>query len=179
MSQVNGTATLTAGTQSSPTRYKLSQINLSGGNVLTIAANGAGTDGYIEIWVTGKLTTSGTGYVTQDSTVHATYYVDNDITVSGNGYDNESGLADNVIINGVGTGHKATVSGNGATIGVLNAPGFDVTISGNGGMDGALIGNTLTISGGAGFHYDEALGTNGTSSTIGNYAFASWFEDTR
>jgi len=179
VTQVNGTVTLTAGTQSSPTRYKLSQINVSGGNVLTIAANGAGTDGYVEIWVTGKMTTSGTGYITQDSTVHATYYVDNDITVSGNGYDNESGVANNVIINGVGTGHKATVSGNGATIGVLNAPGFDVTISGNGGMDGALVGSTLTISGGAGFHYDEALGTNGTSSTIGNYAFASWFEDTR
>jgi hypothetical protein len=177
--QVNGTATLTAGTQASPARYKLSQINLSGNNVLTLAANGGGTDGYMEIWVTGKMTTSGNGYISQASSVHVTYYVDDDISVSGNGYDNQSGEAANVVINGVGTGQTATVSGNGVFIGVLNAPGYAISVTGNGAFDGALIGNTLTISGGASFHYDEALNTNTTDPSIGNYAFASWFEDTR
>ena len=37
----------------------------------------------------------------------------------------------------------------------------------------------LTISGNGGFHYDEALNANTTDPTVGNYAFASWFEDTR
>jgi hypothetical protein len=179
VTQVNGTAILTAGTQSSPARYKLSQINLSGSNVLTIAANISGTDSYIEIWVTGKLTTSGGGYVTQDPKVHVTYWVDNDISVSGGSYLNQSGLAQNVVINGVGTGHKITDSGGATFIGVIDAPGFDATISGGGTYSGALIANTLNISGGGSFHYDEALNTNGTSSAIGNYAFASWFEDTR
>jgi len=45
--------------------------------------------------------------------------------------------------------------------------------------DGALIGSSLTISGNAAFHYDEALNANSTTAAIGNYAFASWFEDTR
>jgi hypothetical protein len=35
------------------------------------------------------------------------------------------------------------------------------------------------MTGNGGFHYDEALGVIGASSSIGNYAFASWFEDTR
>ncbi len=113
-------------------------------------------------------------------TVHATYYVDDDISVSGNAYNNQSGLAANVVLDGVGTNNSATISGNGTWIGVVNAPGFDVTISGNGSYVGALIGNTLTISGNASFHYDQALNANSTTTAaIGNYAFASWFEDTR
>jgi Tfp pilus assembly protein PilX len=179
ITQVNGTVTLTAGTQSSPTRYKLSQINISGSNVLTLAPNAGGTDSYIEIWVTGKMTTSGSAYITQDPKVHVTYWVDNDITLSGSSYLNQSGLAQNVTINGVGTGHKTTISGGAVFVGVIDAPGFDVTVSGSGGVSGALIANSLNISGGASFHYDEALNTNGGSSAIGNYAFASWFEDTR
>jgi hypothetical protein len=179
ITQVNGTATLTAGTKTAPTRFKLSQINVSGGNILTLAANSDGTDSYIEIWVTGKMTTSGTGYITQDPKVHVTYWVDNDITLSGSSYLNQSGLAQDVTINGVGTGHKTTISGSAAFVGVIDAPGFDVTLSGSGGLSGALIGNSLNISGGASLHYDEALNTNGASSGIGNYAFASWFEDTR
>jgi Tfp pilus assembly protein PilX len=172
--------TLTAGTQASPTRYKVNgDMTVSAGNVLTIAANGNGTDGYVQVWITGKMTTSGTGQITQDSSVHITYWVDNDITLSGNSYINGDGLAQNVVINGVGTGHKFTDSGSAAFTGVINAPGFDATVSGGGAYDGAIIANSLTLSGGSSLHYDEALNTNGASSTIGNYAFASWFEDTR
>lgn len=179
VTQVNGTATLTAGTQSSPTRYKLSQLSLSGNSVLTVAGNGAGTDSYIEVWVTGSMSTSGNGIIVQDPTVHATYWVDSNISVSGNGYNNQSDRAQNVIINGVGNGHTVAVSGNGTFIGVINAPGDAITDSGNGAYVGALIGNTLTVTGNASFHYDEALNANGSSIAIGNYAFASWFEDTR
>jgi hypothetical protein len=179
VTQVNGTATLTAGTKASPARYKLSQLTVSGGNVLTLAPNSDGTDSYIEIWVTGKLTTSGTGYITQDPKVHVTYWVDNDINLSGNSYLNQSGLAQNVVIDGVGTGHKITDSGTATFTGVIDAPGFDATISGGGAYSGSLIANSLNISGGASLHYDEALNTNGAGSSVGNYAFASWFEDTR
>ena len=179
VTEVKNNATLTAGTKASPARYKLSQIALNGNNALTLAANGGGTDGYIEIWVTGKMGTSGNGTITQDPSVHVTYWVDSDISVSGNGYNNQSNLAQNVVINGVGTGHTTTVSGNGTFIGVINTPGFDVSDTGNGAFDGALIGSTLTITGNASFHYDEALGKNNGALAVGNYAFASWFEDTR
>jgi primosomal replication protein N/Tfp pilus assembly protein PilX len=178
ITQVTGTTTLTGGTQSSPAPYKLSQINLSGSSVLTLAANTDGTDTYIEIWVTGKMTTSGNAYITQGSKVHVTYWVDNDITLSGSSYLNQSSVASYLTINGVGS-HNFTDSGNATLTAVINAPGFDITISGGGSVSGAVIANTLNLSGGSGLHYDEALNINGTSSAIGNYAFASWFEDTR
>jgi len=105
------------------------------------------------------------------------WIVDGDITVSGSSFQNTGGTAANLTITGVGTtSNKATISGGGAFVGVLNAPNFGVTISGSGSLNGAIIANTLTISGGASLHYDQALYSSG-SSTIGNYAFASWFED--
>ena len=44
---------------------------------------------------------------------------------------------------------------------------------------GALIANTLSITdnGKRSLHYDEALHKNSNISSVGNYAFASWFED--
>jgi len=149
-----------------------------GGQSLTItAANPAADNNYITIWVTGKLTTSGSGVINQDTNAKVTWIVDDDITVSGQSFNNAGGVASNLTIIGVGTGNKATISGSGSFIGTLNAPGFDVTISGSGGFSGAMIANTLNISGGASFHYDEALATGASSGAVGNYAFASWFED--
>jgi Tfp pilus assembly protein PilX len=178
ITQVTGTTTLTGGAQSSPARYKLSQINLSGSNVFTLAANSDGSDTYIEIWVTGKMATSGSAYIAQDPKVHVTYWVDNDISLSGGSYVNQTGVASNVVINGVGS-HNFTDSGTATLTAVIDAPGYNITISGGGSLSGAVIANTLNISGGSGLHYDEALNTSGASSAIGNYAFASWFEDTR
>jgi hypothetical protein len=102
--------------------------------------------------------------------------VDSDVTVIGSSYNNQSGRVANVSIIDIGTRNKITDSGSGNFIGTINAPGYDATISGTGSYSGAIIANTLTISGGAGLHYDEALRTGGSAS-IGNYAFASWFED--
>jgi hypothetical protein len=44
-------------------------------------------------------------------------------------------------------------------------------------LNGSLAGNTLTFNGGGSIHYDEALATNWTGTSISNYAVASWFED--
>jgi hypothetical protein len=42
---------------------------------------------------------------------------------------------------------------------------------------GAAIADNLTVNGGSGFHYDQALSVGGVSPTLGTYTFASWFED--
>jgi hypothetical protein len=55
---------------------------------------------------------------------------------------------------------------------VINAPNFSFAISGAGEYSGALIGSTIAFSGGANFHYDEALSKGGTG-----YSVASWYED--
>jgi Tfp pilus assembly protein PilX len=65
------------------------------------------------------------------------------------------------------------VAGNGALSGVIYAPNGDITFTGNTPMIfGAATGKTITISGNAQVHYDEALGQNafGTPADSGNSA---------
>ncbi len=182
----NATITsLTAnGTAAAPTLVVVnSDFTVSGGN--TFAINGA-ANSYITIWVKGKFTTSGGGVVTQAAGTHVTWVVDKDITVSGDSYSNLNNTASStsfVAVSGALTNgkyanqNKITVSGSSTFIGTVDGPGLDATVSGSGGFSGALISNTLTISGSASFHYDTALSTSGGSSTAGNYSFASWFEN--
>jgi len=172
-------ATITAGTKEHPALVKIDgDFTVPGGQAVTITGPNSGTDNnYIIFWVTGKFTTSGSAYITQNSVVNATWYVDDNITTSGSSYNNQSGVAGNVSFIGVGTGHTATVSGSGNFIGTIDAPGYAVTVSGTGNYCGSLIAYDLTISGGASLHYDEALDKNSDNNGVGNYAFASWFED--
>ncbi len=132
-------------------------------------------DSYIEIWVTGTYTTTGQAVVKQAPGVHATWYVDGDISTAGGAYVNQSNVAANLSFIAVGSG-SITISGSGNVIGTFNGPLRDVAFTGNGSLMGAVIGKTLKISSGASVHYDEALGTSG-STTFSNYAYASWFED--
>ena len=171
-------ATSTSNSASSPTLIKVNgDFTLSGGNTFNIAkpAGSTGTSPYyVVIWVTGQFTASGGSVVIQDPNVKVTWIIDKDITVSGNSYINESGLAANTSFIGVGTSNKFTDSGSAALIGTINAPGYDITVSGGGDFIGAVIGNTLTMSGNGGLHYDQALAG---SSAVANYSYASWFED--
>ena len=178
------TITVPAGTSSTaPAQIKINgQFQLSGSNVLNINAPAGATaanPAYLTIWVTDQWQTSGTSVINQSPYVIVTWYVDNQIQLSGSSYNNQSGKAANVNFVGVGTNQQAQVSGSGSFIGTINAPGFNVQVSGSGSYVGALIANSLAISGSGGVHYDEALNTNSVSSAIGNYAFASWFEDSR
>jgi hypothetical protein len=151
----------------------------AGKSISIISPNGGTSTTYLEIWVTGSFTTSGSGYITQENGVHVKYYVDGSVTTSGGSFNNQSGQAQNQQFVVVGSG-SVTVSGGGNFIGTIEAPNSSITVSGSGVLIGALIANTMTISGGASFYYDDALsrftGDLGTTSTA-NYAFASWFED--
>ena len=55
------------------------------------------------------------------------------------------------------TGQTISIAGNGALSGVVYAPNADVTIVGNGDVCGSVVGNNITLSGNAAFHYDESL----------------------
>jgi hypothetical protein len=180
---IGSSMTLTGGPQTAPARYKVSSVTVPGGNVLTIAPHAAGQESYVEVWVTGKFTTSGSGYIVQAPGVHVTYHIEGDITVSGSSFNNQSNIAANNIINAitppVGTNRKVTVSGGGTFVGAINAPGSDFTISGSAIFSGALIGKTMNISGGASLHYDEALARFTGSGGSGAYRVASWVEAVR
>ncbi len=147
------------------------------GNPLHIIQHDGSTQESMIIWVTGKLTTSGSGYINQDPNVKVTYYVGGDITISGTSYQNNAGYAADLVIYGMGGANsKVTVSGSSTFTGAIDAPGYDVTISGGGDFSGAIIADTVTISGGSSFHYDEDLNTASLGGG-GSFAFSSWFED--
>lgn len=179
-SQIKSTMTLTGGPAGAPARYKVSELTIGGGKSLTWAPHVSGQESYVEVWVTGKMTTSGSGYIDQLSGVHVTYYVEGDITVSGSAFNNRDNIALNLQIYGItpasGT-KKLTVSGDGTFIGLVNAPDFDITVSGQADLSGSFIGNTVNISGGASVHYDEALGRIGSTSSE-KFTIASWAEET-
>ncbi len=182
-SVINNSMTLTGGTQAAPARYKVSSVTVPGGKVLTLAPQTVGQESYIEIWVTGSFTTSGSGYILQQAGVHVTYHIAGDVTVSGSSFNNQANVAANNIINVInppsGTTQKVTVSGGGTFIGAINAPGADFTLSGTANFSGAMVGKTIVISGGASLHYDEALAKFNGSGSKGNYRVASWVEAVR
>jgi hypothetical protein len=171
--------TVTAGTSAQPTLIKVNgDFNVGGSQVFTIAAgNPAATDNTIIIWVTGSFSMSGNGKIVQAPNTKVTWYVDKDITVGGDAYPNADGYASSVNFVGVGTNNTVTLTGNSNFLATIDAPGYDVTLNGNGSYVGALIAKSLYIGGSAGFHYDEALASNGNNNSIDNYSYASWFEN--
>jgi hypothetical protein len=153
-------------------------FNVAGGQSVTFNyPNSASGTIYVEVWITGNFSTAGTSQITEQNGIHVTYYIDGSLTVTGNSVQNQSGLSQNNQFIVVGSGN-VDVSGTSAFIGSIEAPNSAITIEGAAGMVGALIGNTLNISGGASLHYDDALSTyTGGPATVGSYSFASWFED--
>ena len=178
---INKSMTLTGGTKSSPARYKVSSVALAGGDSLTLATHAAGSESYVEIWVTGEFKASGSSQVILKSGVHVTYYVEGDIHATGTTFVNESNVAENNIINAVnppaGTARAVDFTGGGEFIGAINAPAYDFTLTGNANFSGAMIGKTLTLKGGANLHYDEALGRADLEG--GGYKVMSWTEPVR
>ena len=98
-----------------------------------------------------------------------TIYTAGDIKITGNGVLN-AGLPSTFQIYGTSTSTTPQViklAGNGALSGVVYAPTADLTITGNGDVNGSMIGNTITVSGNAAFHYDESLANLGGSNPYG------------
>lgn len=58
-------------------------------------------------------------------------------------------------------GCNVKVNGGGAAAFGLYAPGCDITVNGNGTIYGAIVGKSVTITGGAAIHYDAALKNQG------------------
>jgi hypothetical protein len=181
---IDRTMTLRGGTAAAPATYKVSSVMLDAQKTVTLApppGHPADQDCYIEIWVTGNFTSTGSSKITQHPRVHVTYHVQGNVTVTGGTFVNNSGFAAQNIINVInppnGTTQTVTVTGGGTFVGAINAPGANVTLSGNGSFTGALVGKTLAMSGGAAFHYDQALADLGGSG--GGYFFSGITEAVR
>jgi hypothetical protein len=114
--------------------------------------------GNATLYVTGSLTVSGSGYIQVAPGASLKLIVGGTATVSGGGVVNSTGLAANFSMVGLTGCGTITYSGSAAFIGTVNAPQADLTISGSAAATGAVITKTATLSGGASFIYDNALG---------------------
>lgn len=146
----NNTVTIPSGL------YKYSSISVSGNGRLNI-------NGGVELYVTGSVGISGNGKIDQLAGSTLDMYLGVSYNDSGNGIVNNNGTQNpnTLKIYGTNTCIAYNVSGNGTTVGLVNAPKANMAISGNAHFYGAVIVTRLTCSGNAGFHYDENLQNTG------------------
>jgi len=110
------------------------------------------------LWITGDLTVSGSGYIYLMPGASLKLYVAGTATVSGGGVVNGTGVPANFSYIGLSSNTSLTYSGSADFVGTINAPQADLTVSGGASVYGAVLVNSANISGGAGVHYDTALG---------------------
>jgi hypothetical protein len=101
--------------------------------------------------------------------------VQNPISLSGQGIASASQIPNDMQLNYGGTG-TVTLSGQGTTYAVVDAPNSAMTVSGNGDFFGRVVGKTITYSGNGKFHFDTntALGPKNN----GGYQLISYREIT-
>jgi hypothetical protein len=176
-------------TSSNAAKYTLSGISLSGGSTLTITGTNVAT--YVDLVVTGDISVSGLGSIVVGPNVVVSIWAGGNVSLTGGSIVNTDGTVSNhpgnFTIYGIQPGTPGStitskkapsyqISGDGNLSAVIDAPDANVTYSGNGAFFGAIIGNTVTISGNGSVHYDEALGN--LSGKPQDYLVGSWFEDT-
>jgi type II secretory pathway pseudopilin PulG len=125
-------------------------LQVAGGNTLILPA---GTYYFSSVILSGNSTLN---------TANATIYVDNKVDFSGGTLVNSSTIPSNLSLNACGTASSTgwTLSGGAGAYFSVYAPNHPITISGSGDIFGAIVGASLTASGGAKIHYDAALTQN-------------------
>ena len=191
--QIKQTTTLAGGTAASPARYKYSSISLSGQKTLTFdfgktSGNPDSSKNYVEIYVTGNVSTKGGGSQTDGSIVivngvNVKMYVEGNISVGGNGLVNNNSNAASLSIYGItpaaGVSQTFSLGGSATFYGTVYAPGADLVLNGggNGGeFVGSLAGKTASLKGNVQIRYDESLGKL-AQKILTSFKIAAWFED--
>lgn len=137
-----------------PTVYHLTSFSMSGKNTVEVVGptviicdgnfsmsgqaelNIVGTDSYLELYVGGDLDLTGQGVMNQP--------------MNPEGFQVWGTAAS-------GSSQTVKVAGNGDFAGIIYAPNADVEIKGNGNVSGAAVGDDITLTGNAAFHYDVNL----------------------
>ncbi|HJT80312.1 MAG TPA: hypothetical protein VJ719_03865 [Chthoniobacterales bacterium] len=185
VTNVANTTTLTANSTpgASVARFQLNSINLSGSKTLTLAGNADGSPSYIEIYVTGDISFTGTSQLIVQPGVTAKIYFKGNVDIAGNGMLNKNNQPSDLQLFGIkptdGTARSLHLGGNGQIVSAVYAPDHDVAINGggtNGHVFGSVVGKSVTMTGVTNLHYDERMGTIGV---INNYKIVSWFEESR
>ena len=160
----------TTGTDSNPEVYHISSLTMSGSDALDVT-------GPTVIIVDGDVSVTGLAEINvlaPDGSLE--FYIGGDAMIAGNGVLNDALDPEAFQLWGTqanGGSQSISVKGNGDTAMVVYAPNADVTVVGNGGVSGAVVGNTIDMTGNAEFHYDVNL--EGFRSD-GRYSVERWRE---
>jgi hypothetical protein len=136
--------------------YQLSSFTSSSSSGPMVVA------GQATLYVPGDFTVSGSGFVQINPGAALTLIVGGSkTTISGGGVVNQGGYATNFNYVGLSGNTSLTYSGSAEFVGTVNAPQASFTESGGSGAVGAAIVHDATLSGSAGWHYDDSLGSSG------------------
>lgn len=163
---ISGTTTL--GTDGATDTYKVTSIDNSNGEILTIL-------GDTTLVVSGEIDTKGEIFIGPNASL--TLYVEGDVTIGGNGLINSTQIPANTIIYGTSTTSQTIkLHGNGAVHAAVYAPNAAVEMKGGGSsgeFTGSVVADTVFVNGNYQFHYDEALADLSTSKV---YTVSLWRE---
>jgi len=151
--------------------YQMTQLNMSGKENMIVT-------GHAKLYVTGDILMSGQTVIEIAPGASLELYVGGaSATIAGNGLINHNNTADTFTYYGLPNNASLSVSGNGQFTGAIYAPNADFSMDGGGNNTidfiGASVTRTVTMNGHFNFHYDEALGEFGPTTT---YTIVSWNE---
>jgi len=131
--------------------YSAGNINMGNGEVLLVR-------GRARIFVTGNVNLTGDSAIilTTNATVEW-YQAGVTVNMGGRGVVNGRGFAKDFQLVGLRTCNSISYSGSFQFTGTVYAPSSTVILTGSADAYGALVGNSIELSGGMGLHYDEAL----------------------
>lgn len=113
-----------------------------------------------------SISVGGSASIQIDANASLNIYTSADVSIAGNGVaNNTTNPPENFMLWGTraasaGSLQNISIRGNGVLSAVVYAPNAAVTANGGGSsghIQGAIVGNTISITGGAAFHYDMAL----------------------
>lgn len=168
ISAINSTTSISGGTWRIPsiTLNGTKQLNIAG-NVTIIITATAGTAG---------ISVTGNGGINLAAGATLKIYSEADVNISGNGLLNLNSQPQSFQLWGTSTSsvpQDIKIAGNGTLSGLCYAPNSSLTINGNGDVCGSFVAGTISVTGNAAFHYDEALENFDTDNP---YGIVKWRE---
>ncbi|HXT10422.1 MAG TPA: hypothetical protein VN873_02590 [Candidatus Angelobacter sp.] len=145
--QVTNTTILIGSLTGSPTYYSASTF--TSGNMIV--------SGNVIVYISGNVSLTSHAYIQLMPGATMTMIVGGTVSLAGGGVINGTGLASQFSLVGTSSCTSISYTGGAAFIGTINAPQADVTMAGGADIYGSVVAKSATISGGTGFHYDDAL----------------------
>ena len=144
--------------------YNMSSISMSGSQSMAIIGN-------VVLYVNGSVSLGGQSFIYIAPNGSLTMYINGNADIGGNGIVNGTGLPSQCTLYGMPGCTTFNIHGNGSFSGTVDAPDAAFSFVGNADAFGSFTGSSISMSGGASVHYDEALVNNSK-----NYVVISWNE---